>query len=100
MGGLGFLRSKNTEFAQNPEARKELQKFQPRMTAAQSSIDTLKKKVQQAKGEFARKVEREKNAYKEAKAQKAADAILSPIQAKVTALEADVGKLEEEAFKL
>merc|ERR1719223_243377 len=95
-----FHRNKNQEFARNIEARKELQKFQPRMATAQTGIDTLRKKVQAAKGEFARKVEREKNAYKEAKAQKAADAILSPIQAKVTALEADAGKLEEEAFKL
>jgi len=95
-----FHRNKNQEFTRNIEARKELQKFQPRMTAAQTSIDTLKKKVQAAKGEFARKVEHEKNAYKEAKAQKAADAILDPIKAKATALEADVTKLEEEAHKM
>jgi len=77
------------------EARGELAKLRPKVTTAQSNLDAFKKKVIQAKTEYFKKEEAERNAHIEARERKEADAILEVAVAKVDAMEACAKELEE-----
>lgn len=101
-----FLKNKNTELTKAgrkgplSDARAELAKLQPKVTAAQASVDQLKKKVLVAKKEYAKREESEKNAHIEAREKKAAEGITSEAAAKVEAVEASAKELEEAASPL
>lgn len=77
------------------EARGELAKLRPKVTAAQVSHDQLKKKVLVAKKDYAKREEAERNAHIEAREKKAADAIIGEASVKVEAMDACLKELEE-----
>merc|ERR1719317_1416506 len=77
------------------EAKAELLKLKPKVSAGQSSLQKLKLKVAQEKKGYGAKELKEKNAHIEAKERKAAEALTSPAAAKVEAMDAALAALEE-----
>jgi len=96
-----LIKTKTTELAKAgnkgplADARTELAKMRPKVTAAQTGLEALKKKVVAAKKDFAKREEAEKNAHIEAREKKAADEMTGEAAAKVEAMEAGVKALEE-----
>lgn len=82
------------------EARTELNKFGPKVQAAQKNLELLKQKATTAKREYAARELAEKNAHIEAKEQKEAEELMGDCTAEVAAAEADSKKLEEAAEPL
>mmetsp|Transcript_99440 Transcript_99440/g.309818 ORF Transcript_99440/g.309818 Transcript_99440/m.309818 type:complete len:710 (-) Transcript_99440:118-2247(-) len=100
---LVFVRTKEGELAKLggkaaapvAEARAALSKCKAAVSSHLSGVDSLKKKVQTAKGEFIKKEEAEKNAHIEARERKEAAAITGEASAKMEAVEACVKRLAE-----
>jgi len=82
------------------EARTEIGKLRPKVTAAQDTLRKLKVNVANGKKDFARKELAEKNAHIEARERKEAEAITGPASTKAEALEAAAKALEEAAKAL
>mmetsp|Transcript_50098 Transcript_50098/g.141200 ORF Transcript_50098/g.141200 Transcript_50098/m.141200 type:complete len:840 (+) Transcript_50098:126-2645(+) len=69
------------------EARAEVAKLRPRAMAAESSIKTLKAKAMQAKRDFLKREEAEKNAHLEARERKEAEGILGAVATSIGAVD-------------
>jgi len=100
-----FIKQKGAELAScsvGPlvDARGELAKLRPRVSAAGKRLDELKRKVQEARREFAKKEEAEQKAQQEARDRKTAGSVLAAVSEAVAAVEADLQKLEDVARPL
>lgn len=100
-----FIKQKGAELAScsvGPlvDARGELAKLRPRVSAAGKRLEELKRKVQEARREFAKKEEAEHKAQQEARDRKTAGIALAAVSEAVTAVEADLQKLEDVARPL
>lgn len=96
-----FLKSKTAELAKvgtkGPlsDMRTEFGKMRPKVMAAQGSHEGMKKKLQVAKNDFARRELAEKNAHIEAREKRAAEAMTQEANVKVEAMEANLRALDE-----
>jgi len=77
------------------DARKELEKLEPRMQKASKALTELKRKVMDAKRDYSKAEEDAKKAIKEAKERKLAQEALKSAEEKVEALEGELAKLIE-----
>lgn len=99
-----FMKMKSAEVAKNAnaggplaDARTELNKFGPKVTAAQKSLEQLKSKIAMEKKAYAVREQAEKTAHIEARERKLAEELMGDSATAVEALEADGKKLEEAA---
>jgi len=95
-----YLKSKALELskcAKGPlqEAKQELTKLRPKAVAGQTKLDGLSHKINEAKVSHTKKVTAERNAHKEAKLQKAADAALAVVAEKIDVVENYFASLEK-----
>jgi len=101
-----LLNSKSKELAASgkegplADAREQLSKLRPRVSAALDAIEKLKKKVAVAKRDFKKTEEAEKNAHIEAREKKEAEALTSVASEKVSVMEAAAKSVDEAAKPL